>query len=233
MPDRYFLEHAPLEGQLTFDDNEANHLAKVMRAKVGDRVMAFDGKGLEYEVELTEVSKRSVRGQVLSAEAIDREPARRLTLAVALPKGERQRWLVEKCVELGVARLVPLVTSRGVAQPVENALARLRKYVIEATKQCGRNQLMEIGEPQTCLAMLADAPESGARWLLHPTAENQLAEVSLDWEDFTAVIGPEGGFSEDEVAQAKERHWQIVGLGPRILRVETAALAIAARVSLG
>ncbi|MEX1039097.1 MAG: 16S rRNA (uracil(1498)-N(3))-methyltransferase [Pirellulaceae bacterium] len=233
MPDRYFLEYEPTSGVVTFDDNEANHLAKVMRAKVGDQVTAFDGKGLEYQVELTEVSKRSVRGQVVSAEAIDREPARRLTLGVALPKGERQRWLVEKCVELGVTRLVPLVTAHGVAQPVENALARLRKYVIEATKQCGRNRLMEIGQPQTCAVMTGEAPESGARWLLHPTADNQLSEVSLDWQDLTALIGPEGGFSEDEVNQARERHWQIVDLGPRILRVETAAVAIAARVSLG
>lgn len=151
-----------------------------------------------------------------------------MVLGVALPKGDRQKWLVEKVVELGVARLVPLETERGAAQPVESALKRLHRVVIEASKQCGRNRLMAISEPKAWPEFLMESETVACRLVAHP------GQTPRPWpipsESAALAIGPEGGFTADEVALAIARGWQPVDLGRRILRVETAAVALAARV---
>ncbi len=166
-----------------------------------------------------------------------------MVLAVSLPKGDRQRWLVEKAVELGVARLVPVVSSRSVAQPSEKAVERLRRAVVEASKQCGRNRLMEIDPARRWADVVRDTPPAAARWIAHPAVRSPMgtapkgpstvfSEIDLKGSDpvFLAV-GPEGGFTEEEVALAVEHGWRPIDLGPRILRIETAALALAALVA--
>src|SRR5579871_5731423 len=141
MSERFFVA-TPITGQLAvLTDTEAHHLAHVMRAKAGDAVMLFDGMGCEFTAEIKSISKSRVELIVLERCEVNRESASALTLAVALPKGDRQRWLIEKVVELGTTTLVPLETERGVAQPTSSALERLRRQVIEASKQCGRNRL--------------------------------------------------------------------------------------------
>lgn len=229
MSERFFIEHLPAATEVTFDEAESQHLAKVMRANVGDVVVGFDGKGTEFQIELTSVNKKRVIGAIKTQSEVSREAARQLTLAVALPKGDRQRWLVEKCVELGVARLVPLLTKRGVAQPVEKAIERLRRAVVEASKQCERNQLMEVDPGQSLQEVLASRPT--ASFLLHPSGETIHYEAISPAKDVLGIIGPEGGFTDEEVALAAEHGCQVVNLGPRILRVETAALALATLVT--
>jgi 16S rRNA (uracil1498-N3)-methyltransferase len=141
---------------------------------------------------------------------------------------------VEKSVELGVARLVPLETVRGVAQPADRALDRLRRTVIEASKQCGRNRLMEVCSPQRLNGFLGSAPDEALRLVAHP---GDAARPLCHWLDQSGLrpvciaIGPEGGFSEEEIAEAVPAG-PLVTLGPRILRIETAALALAAAVAL-
>lgn len=229
MSERFFIEHPPVAAEVAFDEAESQHLAKVMRANTGDIVIGFDGKGTEYQIELTSVGKKKVIGTVRSQAEVSREAARNLTLAVALPKGDRQRWLVEKSVELGVARLVPLLTKRGVAQPVEKAIERLRRAVIEASKQCERNHLMVVEEGQTLEEVLTTRP--AASFLLHPSGEAIHHNAIVPANEVLAIIGPEGGFTDEEVAEAAAHGCQVVSLGPRILRVETAALAMATLVT--
>ncbi|MBX7167491.1 MAG: 16S rRNA (uracil(1498)-N(3))-methyltransferase [Pirellulales bacterium] len=228
MLDRFYSE-TPLAGDLaTLAGAEAHHLAGVLRAAPGDELVVFDGRGGEYLARVAGVRRDRVELLLVERRDIEREAVRSLTLAVALPKGERQRWLVEKVVELGVARLVPLITQRGVAQPTAEALARLRRAVIEASKQCGRNRLMEIAEPRR-LGEFAAPGEVG--WIAHPSAERRVRELvgSLSPAQTVAVaIGPEGGFAAEEFEQARAVGAIPVGLGERILRVETAALAVAA-----
>jgi 16S rRNA (uracil1498-N3)-methyltransferase len=166
---------------------------------------------------------------ILSRESVNRELPFDLTLGVALPKGDRQKWLVEKAVELGVTRIVPLRTQRGVAQPVEQALVRLRRAVIEASKQCGRNRLLQIEQPRSWPDFVADAGSTACRLVAHPGGQTGLGSLSVG--DICLGIGPEGGFAEDEVALAVAAGWSSVGLGPRILRVETAALALTAVIA--
>jgi 16S rRNA (uracil1498-N3)-methyltransferase len=162
-------------------------------------------------------------------------------VGVALPKGDRQKWLVEKLTEVGVTVLVPLSTERGVAQPTTSALERLRRSVVEAAKQCGRNRLMTVREPASWNEFLDKrdwvAPGSREsphtrRLLAHPSG-TPLSQLDLRITSPTQLaIGPEGGFSDAEITAAVEAGWKLVNLGPRILRVETAAVALAAAVTL-
>jgi 16S rRNA (uracil1498-N3)-methyltransferase len=174
------------------------------------------------------VGRSEVLVRVLARAHVDRELPRHLTLAVSLPKGDRQRWLVEKATELGVGRIVPLMTARSVAQPVATALARLRRAVIEASKQCGRNRLMEVAEAQKWSDFVRAAPTKAIRWIAHRSPTVDKPAIARAGEDVVVAIGPEGGFTDDEVAAALAAGWSQLDLGPRVLRVETAAIAIAA-----
>lgn len=236
MPDRFFLEKLPpAQGVARLSGAEAHHLIHVLRAKPGLRVTLFDGSGVEGEAIVEEVGRRDLDLRMISRVACDRESPWNLTLGVALPKGDRQRWLVEKLVELGVRRLVPLQTERGVSQPNEGSLDRLGKYVIEASKQCGRNRLMEVTPPVDWPRFIAAAP-AGSRWVAHLEGRENprelLAQDGNSTAEWTCAVGPEGGFDEREIELAREKGWRLVGLGPRVLRVETAAVALASLVTL-
>jgi 16S rRNA (uracil1498-N3)-methyltransferase len=236
MSNRFFI--AAVDGErAVLERGEAHHLAQVMRAQIGTEVVLFDGSGCEYAARVTRMGRSEVHLQIHERRETDRELDKRITLAVALPKGDRQRWLVEKAVELGVAGLVPIHTRRGVAQPAERALRRLERAVIAASKQCGRNRLMEIGAASTLEEYVASASPDSARLIADPSGE----EVSLPFpgdrpvaaetRDYQLLIGPEGGFTSDELELARGQGWRTINLGPRILRVETAALALVTLVA--
>lgn len=229
MSERFFVEQPITGSSAELVDAEAQHLAKVMRAAVGDEVVLFDGSGAQFTATITRIAKAAVTLDILERHEVNCEPRVELTLAVALPKGERQKWLVEKLTELGAARLVPLLTERGVAQPVDAALARLRRGVIEASKQCGRNRLMEIAPPQSAAEYFAipDTSFSGPRLIAEPGGE-ALGTLPASTRQLTCAIGPEGGFTPAEVKAALDNQWRPVTLGTSILRIETAAIAIAA-----
>ena len=241
MGQRYYLEQSPLvdAAEIILDGPEAQHLIKVMRAKAGTVIELFDGSGVEWEARIVDVRRNDVTLEVLGSERVSREPAVQLTLGIALPKGDRQKWVIGKLVELGVYQVVPLMTENGVAQPVEKAIGRLRRQVVEASKQCGRNHLMKISEPCTLSAFLAQ--QFHHAWIAHPRSADVATEIqsrtvaALNIESGTAgiAIGPEGGFSMGEVSKAITAGWKPVELGSRILRIETAAMAAAAQLLLG
>ncbi len=213
----------PVEASLI--DTEAHHFLHVMRGGLGDRVTLFDGSGDEFTAEVTATGRRDVALTVLSRESVSRESPCHLTLGVAMPKGDRQKVLVEKLTELGVARLVPLHTERSVAALKGSALDKLRRGVVEASKQCGRNVLMQIAEP-TDLNDFLSTTEADTKLIAHPydgaaTSIDEAARVAI-------AIGPEGGFSDEEVAVATTAGWQRLTIGRSILRIETAAIAAAA-----
>jgi 16S rRNA (uracil1498-N3)-methyltransferase len=231
MSDRYFLATPPADGTATLDAAEAHHLLHVMRAKVGTAVTLFDGHGGEYDATIAKCGRSEVLLSVAERRDVNRELPVRITLGVALPKGDRQKWLVEKLTELGAAKLVPLSTERSVADLKGKSLEKLERSVIEASKQCGRNTLMEITEPVALGEFLSTS--SDLRLLAHPSGE-PLANLKLGTAKEVAIlIGPEGGFSDAEVDAARAAGWQCVGLGASILRIETAALAMVAVVGCG
>jgi 16S rRNA (uracil1498-N3)-methyltransferase len=227
MADRYFADEPISTDRVTLSGPEAHHLIHVMRATPGLQVTLFDGGGDEFPAVVERVGRAEVELSVFARQSIDRELSFDLTLGVALPKGDRQKWLVEKAVELGVTRIVPLRTQRGVAQPVDQALARLRRSVIEASKQCGRNCLLQLDQPRSWPDFVATA-DASCRLVAHPRGNGKLHSLlSAISGDVCAAIGPEGGFADEEIALAVAANWHVVDLGPRILRVETAVLMLA------
>lgn len=248
MPDRFFLARPPADDLAQLEGPDAHHLAHVLRARAGQVVTLFDGSGQEYDAQIESLDRRTVRCRVVDRRAADRESHWRLTLAVSLPKGDRQRWLIEKATELGVAQLVPLITERGVAQPTDSALERLRRAVIEASKQCGRNVLLEVLPPATLEQLTAGSSLADLRLFAHFDQPTSLAAAMQPFQDTVetdhraradrkptcfAAIGPEGGFSNQEAQKLATAGWRGVSLGPRTLRVETACLAIAACIASG
>lgn len=234
MSHRYFSD-TPISGHLAvLAGQEAQHLTRVMRASIGAQITLFDGTGWEFAAVVQRLGRHEVELAIVSRQQTDRELPLPIRLGVALPKGDRQAWLVEKAVELGVATIVPLRSERSVAQPVDSALARLRRAVVEASKQCGRNRLMQIDPPQTWESFINQPLGPGSlRWAAHPGGMPLPQRIGVRPATFEAIvlaIGPEGGLSDTEIAMAMDAGWQLVDLGPRILRVETAAafLSIAA-----
>jgi 16S rRNA (uracil1498-N3)-methyltransferase len=232
MSDRFFIDEPLSPGPATLAGPEAHHLIHVMRAGPGTQVVLFDGSGREFPAVVQQLGRDRVDLTVGPGEPVDRELPVEVALGVPLPKGDRQKWLVEKAVELGVARIVPLRTKRSVAQPVEQALTRLRRTVIEASKQCGRNRLMQIDDPQDWSHFVAANADVHCRLLAHPQSESETAAVAIIPQDVPVLlaVGPEGGFTDEEVALALAAGWRTLDLGPRILRVETAALLLTALV---
>lgn len=238
MSERFYVNWPLQPGPVQVAGAEARHLAVVCRLRAGDAVCLFNGDGREYPATVTVVERRSITLEVERVESPDRELALFLEVAVAVPKGDRAQFLVEKLTELGVARMVPLRTARSVVHPGETKQEKLRRWVIEASKQCGRNVLMEIAPLAEWKSYCTGAELSQDRWLAHPTdaalTPGQVAQrlVAADKNRLAVAVGPEGGFTEEEIANAVSAGWQLMKLGSRILRVETAAIALAAWAAL-
>ncbi len=231
MSERFFTPVPPAAGSATLTGDEARHLTRVLRATVGDAVVLFDGMGREWPARVASIGRDRV--DLDTAEpTIDPQPGGiPFTLAVALPKGERQKWMVEKLTELGAARLVPLETTRGVAEATASAQARLERVVIEACKQCGRNTLMDIGTGHSLERLLAEVPAGACVVIAHPGGRPLAADiVPASAREVIALVGPEGGFTDQELTAAEHAGVIRISLGPHILRVETAAIALAARL---
>ncbi len=225
MLDRFYCPEPPVDGRARLEGDEARHLIKVRRVVPGESVELFDGRGSAFRAEVVELGRDRVELAVVASLPTSRGPACSLTLATAVPKGDRFDWLVEKATELGVARLVPLVAERSVVDPRAAKLDRLRRAIVEASKQCRRDVLMELDRPTRWASLVGSSRES-VRLVAHPGARGIAASgLRLGGASAILAIGPEGGFTEDEVNRAVEAGWVAVGLGRTILRVETAGLA--------
>lgn len=230
MAERFFCERAEDGVLVSLEGDEARHLARVRRIAVGETVELFNGRGFATQAEVLAVGRQGVRLRPSGPLLPDRVAPVDLTLATAVPKGERFDWLIEKATELGVARLIPIVTERSVVDPRPAKLDRLRRAVIEACKQCGRNRLMTIEQTRPWDDLLR-AASGGIRYLSHPHGLAFPAwpcppRGGAAW----MAIGPEGGFTEPEVVRAREAGWVSVGLGSSLLRIETASVVGCARV---
>ena len=221
MSDRFFVAGPLGPGDVVLTGPEAHHLANVRRFGPGDVVTLFNGDGREYPATVVEAGKKRALLHVTSAETSDRELGFRLHIAAALPKGDRGDFLIEKLTELGVTDFTPLLTDRGVVKADDAKSEKLRRAVIEASKQCGRNVLMHVHAPARWSEWCGAVP--GDRYLAHPVA----GACGFARRDVTVAVGPEGGFTEAEVAAAVAAGWQLLSLGKTVLRVETAALAAA------
>jgi len=216
-----------ISSEVLLEGEAAHHLVGVLRLKPGSEFLAFDGTGQEALARILQ-TRPQVRAELLEIRRPQVESEVCVTLFLALVKGERFDWAVEKSTELGVSSLVPMVTRRTeVRQPVEERRSRWQRLAVSAAAQSGRVCVPTIETPLEFSQALDRACGFEQAFLLAPGGGPLLGP----WADRVALlVGPEGGFSDEEVLLAQARGLVTAGLGPRILRVETAALAALARV---
>ena len=206
----------------------AAHLAKVLRARSGDEIVLFSGDGREFIGAIESVRGSRVTASVGSGRDIDRESAFSITLVQCVPRGDRMDMIVQKATELGVTRIVPVTSQRSVvrldAAQAESKAAHWRAVVVSACEQCGRNRLPVIETPVPLLHYLGSSAATSARLVLEPDTQRGPTEFDLGTAAEIAV-GPEGGFADEELDAFDLAGYARIGLGPRILRTETAAIA--------
>lgn len=211
-------------GAFSLDGPEAHHLAHVRRLAVGDEVILFNGDGNEYRAVVVSIRKRQVDLEIKSIDHPERELGFRLHIASALPKGDRLDFLIEKLTELGVTDFTPLIAERSVVIAKEAKIEKLQRAVVESSKQSGRNVLMRIHSPQTSVDWFAAMYHPTEKWIADPSGE-AIGAPKIISDGVAITIGPEGGFTPEEQAAASRAGFRAIRLGPRILRIETAALA--------
>ncbi len=209
----------------------ASHLAKVLRARDGDELVLFNGDGREFLGAIDSVRGSRVLASVGECRPVDRESPLAVTLVQCVPRGDRMDFIVQKATELGVSRIVPILSQRSVvrldARQAESKTAHWRAVAVSACEQCGRNRLPAIDAARPLLHYLGEsAPGDALRLVFEPDRESQARGVSQDpLQRAEIAIGPEGGFEADELEAFRVAGFFRVGLGPRILRTETAAIA--------
>jgi len=220
---------------LTIEGVDARHMLRVLRLKTGDRVMLFDGDGFDYPAIITQTAADRVAVEIEARHRSACESPARIVIAQALLKGPRLDGIVRRLTELGVSRWIPFTCVRSIPQPdpkrVQARQARWRKIVQESMKQCGRSRTMKIDEPVAFADLLLLGKRYDHRILFYEDESTPLeaAVPPAGGENLKvlAVSGPEGGFTSREVEQARSAGFQPAGLGPRILRADTACMTAA------
>lgn len=216
--------------ELGLPQQAGEHVARVLRLVVGDGITLFNGDGNDYPAVIQAVGKRDVTVQVLSVQPIDNESPLRLTLAQGVARGEKMDLIMQKATELGVARIVPLLTERSEvrldAARAEKRLAHWRAVVASACEQSGRACLPEVMPSIALNAWLGSLESDGAlRLALLPEGTQKASELRFAPAGGILVVGPEGGLGQRDVGALAEAGFLGLRLGPRILRTETAGLA--------
>ncbi len=210
----------------------AHHAVRVLRLAEGDAVVLFDGRGGEWHARL-ERAGPAVRAALDAFDAEDREAPLAVTLVQGLPAADKMDWIIQKCTELGVAAIQPVAARRSVVRLSGERMVRRGQHwqqvAVAACEQCGRNRVPEVAPLLDLPHYLGmAAPENETRLLLVPGSETSLSRMQKPVGGVTLMIGPEGGFEEGEVLAALAAGYKPVALGPRVLRTETAGLAMLA-----
>ncbi len=235
---RFFVPADQLtEDTVLITGEDVNHITRVLRLNTGDCITVSTGDSTEYLVEITTTSKTAVTGKVVQTCSVNREPELKVTLVQGLPKGDKMDLIIQKGTELGVSRIIPVETKRSVVKlegkKAEQRVARWQRIAEEAAKQCRRNLVPEIAPLTNWSAVLASLPEGV--WAVVPWEDEaqqslkkllQLTLAPTESKEVWVFIGPEGGIAPEEIVACRSRGVVPVTLGPRILRTETAGLAV-------
>lgn len=234
-------------GECVLPPDEAHHCANVLRLRPGDPLALFDGLGRVSDAVITRVERRSVAASVREVRTVPFDMSIRLTLLIAAGKAHRQGYLIEKCTELGAARIAPVLTRRSVTRPGEVAAEKWRRRAIEACKQCHRAWVPVIDEPRDLDTAVEFAIAAHDMCLVgHPGADESFrhaiegrfalttspAGKGTEPPTVAIVIGPEGGLADEELRALLDRGVAPIALSPSVLRTETAAVAACAAVAL-
>ncbi|NGY04595.1 16S rRNA (uracil(1498)-N(3))-methyltransferase [Solimonas terrae] len=214
---------------LHLPDAAFRHLVQVLRLRAGERFVAFDGRGGEFAATLQDVGKRDASATLGERMPVDRESQLDLTLAQCVSKGDRMDYTLQKAVELGVTRIVPLLSSRSVvrldAERWDKKLEHWRGVITSACEQSGRTRIPALAEVQPLANWLPAAAAAGIGLTLDPLATRSLRELPAPGSPVTLLVGPEGGLGDAELRQATAAGFIGLRMGPRILRTETAGVA--------
>lgn len=234
---RFFVEARFIkESRLNITGREARHIATVLRLESGDMISVFDNSGKEYAVLIERSAPSRVEGRIIQEKTVEKESPVEITLFQGLPKSSKMDFIVEKCTELGVHRIVPIITSRTVPkvdpEKMESRRSRWERIAREASKQSGRINVPEIGSVTT----FQDALSGEMDLKLIPwederstTIKSALRKCDVAYPFHIGVfIGPEGGFTRDEIGQARHSGAISVSLGRRVLKTETAGVVASA-----
>lgn len=231
--------------ELFLPDAVAHHAGRALRLRDGDTVVLFDGRGGEYPAILSFEGKHAMV-KLADHDPRDAELAGRITLVQGIASGDKMDWIIEKAVETGVHAIVPIAADRCVLKlsgdRLEKRLAHWRRIVQAACEQCGRNRIPTVSAPMTLAQWLAaedgsiasQGTDGAVRLLCHPAADQALTsrvKAQADLQDLVLLVGPEGGWSDDELARARKGGVEAVSFGPRVLRTETAGTALIAASS--
>lgn len=215
---RFYTEEPTINGKVKLTPEQIRH-SKALRLRDGDVLQIFDGKH-EYQAKLI-----GTEAEIVAKSEPNAPKGPKITLAVAWPKGERGDWLVEKATELGVDTIIPLLTQRSVVDPRESKLERMKKVIINACEQSGRTILPSIHPPQMIQDVLARKAEFDAILIADKSGK---PFAMPHGKNVLVLIGPEGGFTDDEVASAVATNAKVVSLGTTTLRTETAGMTVVA-----
>ena len=238
---RFFTEPKNIDGSCACIFEDASHITRVLRMEVGDRILLFDGTGWEYTAELTQIDSKQCLAKILDKSYSEQEPEIQVTIFQGIPKAGKMESIIQKSVELGVSAIVPTSLERCVAKldsgkkEVEK-LKRWNKVSLEAAKQCGRGKVPEVLPSMTFLEAINQMQNMDLALMPYEVLGHQ-GECSLksvlqagNYRSIGILIGPEGGFSDQEASYAQEKGIRLVGLGKRILRTETVASAMLAMI---
>lgn len=216
-------------GRHTIEGEAANHISRVLRLRTGDALALFDGRGGEYAARIEQFRKGAVIVAVGDRSSPVRESPLALTLAQGVSRGERMDWVVQKATELGVTRIIPVLTERAVVKldgrQAERKLLHWQGIATAACEQSGRDRIPIIAAPLAMAEFLGSVDRRATRVLLSPTASLRVTDLPQPQAGILVLIGPEGGLAEAEQHAALAAGFTAVRLGPRVLRTETAAVA--------
>lgn len=230
MPKFFVRKESINDHTITLEGENAKHIGSVLRAKTGDIITVGDGDGRDYECEITEITKKEVIAKITDIFTNDNEPDIKLTLYQALPKADKMELVIQKCIEIGVDRIVPVKTEYAVVKlegKEEKKLQRWNKIAEAAAKQCGRGKIPIVDRVMTFKEAINEAISLDSAIIPYEKEkENSLKTFAKGFKgkSIGIFIGPEGGFSNDEVDFAISNGVKSVTLGKRILRTETAGL---------
>jgi 16S rRNA (uracil1498-N3)-methyltransferase len=215
---------------LCLDGKKAHHIINVLRCKIGQNLILFDGLNTEYGVVIEKIEKKHLWLAITKETIVQRESPLYIHLIQGISKGERMDLVVQKATELGVSRITPIYTQHGAVSLSTDRMQKKEEHwkniMISACEQCGRNTIPICDPIQSFTEALEPCDnEQSARWILNPYKGEAKAVSPLSLKSAQLLIGPEGGFSSFEVSQAHEAGFISLQLGPRVLRTETAAIA--------
>lgn len=235
MPHRFFVSPAQInKDTVNFTPAQAHQLRHVLRMRPEDEILILDNTGTEYRVLLNDISRDAVQGKIIETRPARGEPRTQIILYQALLKSDKFEWVLQKGTEIGIAAFVPIVTARSLTDVGKNKFARWNHIITEAAEQAGRGKIPPLHPHLPLAAALASAATHAGLllmpWELEPAHDLKTALAGSGETTVHLFIGPEGGFSEQEIELARRSQARIVTLGPRILRAETAGLIAASAV---